>query len=59
MCTKQASKRVSVTGVQSGNRWQTASSLGIDQKGIVQWSRKAGTADGFVDFKEAMQAVVS
>ena len=44
---------------ESGSRWQTAGSFGVDWQGIVQWSRKAGTADEVVDFREAVQAVLA
>lgn len=43
---------------ESGNRWQTAGSFGVDQQGIVRWSRKAGTASEVVDFQQAVQAVL-
>lgn len=42
---------------ESGNRWQTSGSFGVDKSGTVQWSRKAGTADEAVEFEEGVQAV--
>ena len=43
---------------ESGNRWQTAGSFGVDQQGFVQWGRKCGTADEVFDFEEAVQCLL-
>ncbi|MCJ1361936.1 hypothetical protein MMC16_001037 [Acarospora aff. strigata] len=40
---------------ESGNRWQTAGSFGIDGQGIVKWSRPAQSADDVPDIEEGLR----
>ncbi|KAJ9636754.1 hypothetical protein H2201_003006 [Coniosporium apollinis] len=42
---------------ESGSRWQTAGSFGMDGSGKVKWGREALRADEIPDFEEAVRAV--
>jgi hypothetical protein len=42
---------------ESGSRWQTAGSFGVDANGVVRWSRPAQGADEIPDFEEGARAV--
>lgn len=42
---------------ESGNRWQTAGSFGVDGQGVVQWSQPAQSADDIPDFAEGLRLV--
>ncbi|KAF2084182.1 hypothetical protein K490DRAFT_7521, partial [Saccharata proteae CBS 121410] len=42
---------------ESGNRWQTAGSFGMDGDGKVRWGSAAGSANDVPDFEEAVKAV--
>lgn len=42
---------------ESGSRWQTSGSFGVDADGIVRWSKPAESADEIPDFVEAATAV--
>jgi hypothetical protein len=44
-------------GTESGTRWQTAGSFGVDAEGVVKWVQVAKTADDLPDLKEAMKTV--
>ena len=41
---------------ESGSRWQTSGSFGVDGSGIVRWSRPAQSADEIPDFEEGASA---
>ena len=43
---------------ESGNRWQTAGSFGVDGRGVVKWSHPAQSADDIPDFEEGLKMVV-
>ncbi|KAI9871747.1 MAG: hypothetical protein M1830_002502 [Pleopsidium flavum] len=40
---------------ESGNRWQTAGSFGVDGQGIVKWSEAAQRADDIPDFEVGLK----
>ncbi|KAK6431430.1 hypothetical protein LTR95_012410 [Oleoguttula sp. CCFEE 5521] len=42
---------------ESGSRWQTAGSFGVDGEGVVRWGGVAGRADEKVDFEEAVKVL--
>ena len=42
---------------ESGSRWQTSGSFGIDPKGRVRWGQAAPSADWIPNFEEAVRAV--
>lgn len=42
---------------ESGSRWQTSGSFGVDGAGIVRWSQPAEGADDIPDFEEGAVAV--
>jgi hypothetical protein len=42
---------------ESGNRWQSAGSFAVDDKGAVRWTRAAKAADDIPDFNEALKAL--
>ncbi len=44
---------------ESGNRWQTAGSFAVDKEGLVQWGKRASTADEAAGFDQAVQAVTA
>jgi len=41
---------------ESGSRWQTSGSFGVDGEGVVRWSRPAERADEIADFEEGAVA---
>lgn len=40
---------------ESGSRWQTAGSFGVDEKGLVRWIAIAKTTDDSPDFEEGFE----
>ncbi len=42
---------------ESGNRWQTAGSFGVDVRGGVKWSHPARSADDIPNFDEGLRLV--
>lgn len=42
---------------ESGNRWQTSGSFGVDGEGILRWAKVAKGSDDIPDFEEGVQAV--
>jgi hypothetical protein len=49
---------ISVRPTESGSRWQTAGTFGVDGQGIVKLSRKDERADDMPDLKEIVDAVL-
>jgi AhpC/TSA antioxidant enzyme len=43
--------------VESGNRWQTSGSWGIDKKGVVRWGGQATSADDIPIFRDGCRAL--
>lgn len=41
---------------ESGSRWQTSGSFGVDGSGVVKWSRPAQVAEDIPDFEEGATA---
>lgn len=44
---------------ESGSRWQTRGSFGVDGKGVVRWVTVAKTSDDYPDFAEGLRRVTS
>lgn len=42
---------------ESGSRWQTSGSFGVDGSGVVKWSQPAQVAEDIPDFEEGATAV--
>jgi hypothetical protein len=42
---------------ESGSRWQTAGSFGVDGKGVVRWAEVAGGAYGVQDLKWGVEVL--
>ncbi|KAL8659798.1 MAG: hypothetical protein Q9202_006948 [Teloschistes flavicans] len=42
---------------ESGSRWQTAGSFGVDAQGIVRWGQTAPGADWVPDFEDAVKVL--
>lgn len=42
---------------ESGSRWQTAGSFGVDGQGVVKWSKPAQRADDIPDFEEGLKMI--
>lgn len=44
---------------ESGSRWQTSGSFGVDSEGIVVWGGPSKTSDDIPDFEQAVEAVTN
>lgn len=44
---------------ESGNRWQSSGSFGVDSEGVVRWAKPAQSADDIPDFDDAVNSVQS
>lgn len=42
---------------ESGSRWQTAGSFGVDAEGVVRWGRPAEGSEEIPNFEEGARAV--
>lgn len=43
---------------ESGSRWQTSGSWGVDGKGVVRWGGVARAADDIADFEEGVRVLM-
>ena len=48
---------IQVRSTESGSRWQTAGSFGVDRSAIVRWLHVAKSADDGSDFSEAVPPI--